>query len=160
MRKSKALAWVLVAAVTAGCASGGGGGGGGDDSARTSWSKSLGRITYPVLLSGADRIFQKYNFAIYRQREQFATIYMETDWNVRKPFADEAAQGVTEARTRFLLNGRRSDGPVFSTVIEAENQVRTSVDHEWREAPITDQFVKYVRGIVMDLEAEVRTGIR
>lgn len=154
MRSVKRVFVATSLAILAACASGGGG------DSDTEYDRSLGRITYRTLAEGVDKIFRKYTIPIYRQEEQYATVYIESEWISREPFESEVAQGAVAARSRFVINGRRSSGPVFRTTITVENQVRTESYPEWRALPVTSDFTDWAREIVSDLEAEVRTGIR
>jgi hypothetical protein len=127
MNKKRCSLWVLIALAVAGCASSGGGGGSGEE---TDFTHSLGRVSYAVLNQGLDRILPRYQYAVRRREEQFSNFYIETDWKVREPFADEQAEGYTAARTRLVIQGRRSDGPVFRTSVQVENHVRSASTHD------------------------------
>ena len=152
-------AWLAVATVSGlfagGCASGGVQG-----YAETLWREDMGRITQGTLEDGFDKMVRKYALQVDRQEEAARDLYYETAWTTRDIYALEEAQGVTNARNRIVIRGRRLEAGVFRFSWELQNQVTTVETPEWHANVIPSEVVEEYRPIYSDLMLEVRTGVR
>lgn len=126
------------------------------DSTATTFAEELGRVSYERLRGAVDRILVgKRGFRLRRRDEQYATLYYETEWRTREPFADEAEAGVTGARSRIVIRGRRVGGEGYAVTFEGENEVRTRGDPNWHQAPVTARFRAYMSGIARELAGAI-----
>lgn len=90
-------------------------------------------------------------------------VYMETDWKERDLFADEVAQGITEARSRIFVRARprtAQASSLQSVSMEVENHVRFEGVDDWDRSVITDEATDYFRSIERSIRTELSTGIR
>lgn len=152
-------AWLAVATVgglmAGGCASGGVQG-----YAETLWREDMGRITQGTLEDGLDKMVRKYGLRLNRQEEAARDLYYETAWATRDVLAVEEAQGVTNARNRIVIQGRRLEAGVFRFSWELQNHVTTADTPEWHAHLIPPEVIEEYRPIYSDLMLEVRTGVR
>lgn len=152
-------AWLAVATVgglfASGCASGGV-----QAYADTLWREDMGRITRGTLEDGLDKMIRKYALALDRSEEAARDLYYETAWDTRDILAAEELQGVTHARNRIVIHGRRLEAGVFRFNWEVQNQVTTAEIPEWHANAIPPEVVEEYRPIYSDLMLEVRTGVR
>lgn len=158
---SRALAGVamLVVGFVAGCATGGV-----SSQSREIWREDMGRVTRATLETGLDKVVRKHALQIVRTQDSSREIYYETLWVTREVLAEEEARGVTNARNRILLKGRRLESTmggagVYRITWEVENEV-TSVGVEgWHPDALPGQVVEEFRPVYSDLMLEVRTGL-
>lgn len=111
--------------------------------------RSLSRAVDTVLVEGRD-------FEMARREVRYARAYYETEWRNREPFSDEAASGVTEARSRVVIRGQRASGGVYRVVLEGENEIRTDSIPSWHTAPVGGEFREWMGAIESDLREETR----
>lgn len=149
------LAAATVAGLFAGCASGGV-----EAYAETLWREDMGRITQGTLEDGLDKMVRKYALRLNRQEEAARDLYYETAWSTRDLLATEETQGVTNARNRIVIRGRRLEAGVFRFSWELQNEVTTTMVAEWHAHLIPPEVVEEYRPIYSDLMLEVRTGVR
>ncbi len=145
--------------LAAGCATGG-------VSSRTAnlWREDMGRVTRITLEAGLDKIVRKYALQIARRQDSSREIYFETIWTEREVLADEEARGVTHARNRILLKGRRLESTmagagVYRITWELENEVTSMGAEGWHPDAVPDGVIEDYRDIYSDLMLEVRTGL-
>jgi len=153
-RQRRLLFLVGALLFAAGCASGGGGPGIQDPSL---FRRDMGRATYLDIREGVDKILTKYGFNVWRFQENFSSLYFETDWLMREPYPEERDLGVERARSRIILEGRRS-GDLFRLRFSAENEVW--LRGEWQRIALNDQWRKKLQRLVSDLEMEIRSGVQ
>lgn len=128
----------------------------------------IGRASYHNIMAEIPEILMREGYAIYKNRETSRTLYLETSWQERAPFEDEAAMGVEYARTRFVLRGRRTAPRLYTLRLEAQNQVRGAFQegewHDragaWSTAPLTDMYRAYVDEISTEIQLKVDAGLR
>ena len=158
------LAWVAVVAAAGGfgvgCASGGVQG-----YTETLWREDMGRITQGTMEDGLDKMIRKYGLQLDRDDERGRDLYYELAWRTREILAEEETAGVTRARNRIVIRGRRLedqfDGSgIFRFTWEVQNEVSTSDTPEWHARVIPAQVVEEYRPIYSDLSLEVRSGVR
>jgi len=159
-RSLPALVAVAGALVVAGaCATGGGG-----TSQRTSWREDMGRLTQSTLRAGVEKIFRKHAVRIGRTESTARDLYYESVWQPREVMATEEVNGVTNARNRIVLRGRRvqSDmgGSVFRVTWELQNEVTSLTASDWHPGIVPDQVMEQYRPVYSDLVLETRTGVR
>lgn len=112
------------------------------------------------------RILDKYQYEIVRFEESSDMIYFETRWKDRYPFEDEDQLGISQARSRFILEARprtrgiRGSVKVFRITVIAENEALYLGSEEWQHVPMTSSYKKYVKRFAEDLRSEFRSGIR
>lgn len=93
------------------------------------------------------------------------TLYVETEWRIRPPFADEAERGASTARSRILVRGRqRGDigtAEVLYTVhVTVETWVRVLDQEEWRRVPASPQVMESAQALTRELAMEMDVGAR
>ncbi len=149
----------LLCVIAAGCATGGV-----SSQSANLWREDMGRVTRVTLETGLDKIVRKYALQIARTQDSSREIYYETLWTEREVLADEEARGVTHARNRILVKGRRlestmaNDG-VYRITWELENEVTSMGAEGWHPDVVPDQVIDDYRDIYSDLMLEVRTGL-
>ena len=128
------------------------------------WREDMGRVTRVTLETGLDRIVRKHALQIARTQDSSRELYYETVWMNREVLADEQAKGVTNARNRILLRGRRLESTmggagVYRITWELENEVTAVGVEGWHPDIVPGQVVEEFRPIYSDLMLEVRTGL-
>lgn len=106
---------------------------------------SLDRAVEGVLME--DR-----GFTLARRSRQFASLYYETGWMERDPFEGETSRGITGARSRVILRGRRTAAGAYRATLEAENQVRTDSLPSWHSVSVGPSFQEWVDAMVGALQ--------
>ena len=158
------LAWVAAVTVygwfAAACASGGVQG-----YTETLWREDMGRITEGTLEDGLEKMIRKYGLRLDRDEERGRDLYYELGWRLREVLAEEEGAGVTRARNRIVIRGRRLENQfdgsgVFRFTWEVQNEVSTSDTPEWHARAIPAEVVEEYRPIYSDLTLEVRAGVR
>jgi hypothetical protein len=159
------LAWVAVVTVVGGfgtgCASGGVSG-----YTETLWREDMGRITQATLEDGLDKVVvRKYGLLLNRDEVRGRDLYYELAWETRDIFAQEEVAGVTNARNRIVIRGRRLEASfdgsgVFRFTWEVENEVTTADTPQWHASLMPAEVVEKYRPIYSDLTLEVRAGVR
>ena len=125
--------------------------------------RTIGRASSYDIMREVPAVLQLYGYAIYQNRPTGSTLYIETGWQERAPFDDEADGGAEYARTRFIARGRKAGPTVYTLTISAENQVRAladTLDTGWSAMPPTDMYMAYVREITGEIELKVSAGLR
>ena len=131
--------------------------------AQNTYRANLGTATETDIVNQVPRILDRNNFTIYRQEVTLDGVYMETDWKERDLFADEVAQGITEARSRIFVRARprtAQASSLQSVNMEVENHVRFEGVDDWDRTVITDEATEYFRTIERSIRTELATGIR
>jgi hypothetical protein len=129
------------------------------------YNANLGAATLFDLNQKTRQMFDRYQFQLIRVETSTDMTYYETEWKPRRPFDDEAEQGIAEARTRIIIQAtprtRAVMGADMSTVkMIAENQVRFENSVEWQYGTITSMVRAYLKSFSDDLTMEFRTGMR
>jgi hypothetical protein len=92
-------------------------------------------------------------------------VLVQTRWVARTPFADEQAHGITDARTRFIMEARpRQRNPeggvtLYTARLRVENMGRTG-ESDWVPLEPTPQFQAYAERIAAAVREELEAGIR
>ncbi len=159
LRRALAVGAPLLCALAAGCATGGV-----SSQNANLWREDMGRVTRATLETGLDKIVRKYALQIARTQDSSREIYYETIWTEREVMADEQTQGVTHARNRILLKGRRLESTmggsgVYRITWELENEVTSMGIEGWHPDRVPEQVVEEYRPIYSDLMLEIRTGL-
>ncbi len=144
---------VLLSVLTVGCASGGV-----SSQSANHWREDMGRMSSATLNAGLDKIVRKYALQIARRTSSSHEIYYETTWTEREVLAQEQMRGVTHARNRIVLRGRRLMN-VYRVTWDLENETVTAGVEGWHPDPVPDEVVEEFRPIYSDLLLEVRTGV-
>ncbi len=131
---------------------------------------TVGRASFHDIMTEVPAVLLRHGYAIYENRPTSSTLYIETGWQERAPFDDEAEAGVEYARTRFIARGRKAGPATYTLTISAENQVRASADTApeiavrlaagWSSMPPTDGYKAYVQEITTEIEMKVDAGLR
>lgn len=150
---------VLACGTLWGCATGGVA-----SQAREIWREDMGRVTRVTLETGLDKIVRKHALQIARTQDSSREIYYETLWINREVLAEEEARGVTNARNRIVLKGRRLESTmagagVYRITWELENEVTEVGVEGWHPDAVPGQVVEEFRPVYSDLMLEVRTGL-
>lgn len=161
-RMSSTLSLGFLLLTLAGCASSGNGDG---DDASDVYRENMGQVVLGPLIEAREKIWQRHSIPLRREESTYRTLYWESEWIPRQPTTEEAAEGVTDARNRVIIEGRRTsvtmDGaPSFSVTHRVENQARSAAIPEWHPAPIPESVRTQYRRIYSDLMLEVRAGVR
>ena len=131
---------------------------------------TVGHATHHDILTEVPDALRRYGYAIYRSQETATTLYIETGWQERVPFDDEAGEGVDYARTRFIARARKSGPATYTLRITSENQVRGLPDGSgesvglppegWARMAATEMYTAYVHEITEDIKLKVDAGLR
>lgn len=155
MRRRAIAGWIPL--LLAGCASSGGGGLSDPSEVR----RDMGRGTYQDVLAAVEKILETKNrYVIQRFEENYNTIWFETEWHVSDPLEDERAQGIQRVRTRIVIDGRRSTNDTFRLRFTATNEVLRAGSQEWERLPVTEMRQEEIRGLLTDMDMEIRSGVR
>lgn len=124
----------------------------------------MGRLTQSTLQVGISKIFQKYAVRVGRQESSARDLYYESVWEPREVMATEEVNGVTSARNRVVLRGRRvqSDmgGSVYRVTWELQNEVTSTTAPDWHPGVVPEEVKEHYRPMFSDLVLETRTGVR
>ncbi|MDH5760730.1 MAG: hypothetical protein OEZ65_14170 [Gemmatimonadota bacterium] len=133
---------------------------------------TIGRGSYHDIMTEVPEIFRRNGYAIFASRETTSTLYIETAWQDRAPFEDEAEAGATYARTRFVAQARLAGPAVYTLRVTAYNQVRFD-DDPWPESrerpdlgggwtvmPPSGMYATYVTELTTEIRLKVDAGMR
>jgi hypothetical protein len=142
--------------------------GGSDGAEGRLLSRRLGRVDVITFIDVVDAVLvQKYGLILKRRAEQLNAAYYETEWAPRQPSAEETATGVTGARYRVVLQGRRLDSStpsgsavLFRVNLTIEHEVRTGEQPEWRPGPtLNEAFLDRMNALDRDLRVAAREAL-
>lgn len=128
--------------------------------------QTVGRASFRDIMVEVPAVLQHHGFAIYQDRQTSSTVYLETGWQERAPFDDEAKAGVDYARTRFIVRARKAGPATYRLTISVENQVRaledtaSGITPRWSTMPPTDLYQTYVQEITTEIAMKVDAGLR
>lgn len=132
--------------------------------------RKIGRASLHDITTEVPHLFRRLGYAIHENRLTASTVYIETAWQGRGPFDDEAEKGVEYARTRLIARARKSGPTLYTLSLTAENQVMgqaapglESADRGssgWRTIPATDMYREYVSAIAEEIKMRVDAGLR
>lgn len=153
---SLALLGTLILIVLPACAGGGGGG------ASVSWDGGIATATDAV--EAPQKILRDNQYQMERTQGP-PNVYLLTRWRSRTPLADEAELGITDARTRFIVEARpRSRNPsgadLYTVRIRVENEGRGSGESDYASLEITPDFREYATRIANAIRDEIEMGTR
>ena len=152
-------AW-LAAVWAGGLLAGGCASGGVEAYESTQMRKDMGRITQGTLEDGLEKMIRKYALQLVFDDVRGRDLYYETAWEIRPVLAEEEVVGVTNARNRIVIRGRRLENRIFRFSWFVDNEVTTVTTPEWHAARIPEEVVKDYERIYSDLSMEVRAGVR
>lgn len=145
------FAAVLLLCGLSGCASLSGGAGD-----ATTYTADLGTVAFADLTRGLEQVvIDRHGYALDQREEQYASLYYSTVWRQIGAGDGELAPGVTGARDRIVIRGRRSDG-LYRVTFHGERRIRTEARPAWHRAPIPESFVRQMDEIVDELDGAVR----
>jgi hypothetical protein len=131
---------------------------------------TIGRASAHDIMTEVPAVLRRHGYAIYEAREDGSNLYIETGWQDRAPFDDEAEQGVDYARTRFIARARMSAPGIYELRISAENQVRPGRNASsnikvreglnWGTMLPTKDFKTFVDDVTGEIEMRVAAGLR
>ncbi len=127
------------------------------------YRSNLGTATSIDIQRIVPAIINRSNYTIYRQDVTLDGIYYETEWRERGLFDDEVALGITNARSRILVNARPRTAQASSlhrVNFEVENHVIFEGEEDWNKETITDEADSYFSEIARTLSMEFSSGIR
>jgi hypothetical protein len=132
--------------------------------------QTIGRASFRDIMAEVPEVLRRHGYAIYENRPTASTLYIETGWQERAPFEDEAKGGIEAARTRFIARARKAGPATYSLTISAENQVRAPADTApdiavrlatgWSTMSPTHMYEAYVREITTEIRLKVDSGLR
>jgi hypothetical protein len=162
MRTSILVFWFCL--LYAACASGGG----------AAFRQDVGNANRIDAYDLSVRIVDRFQYEVLREDTTANVLRIETHWQEREPFDDEAALGVTAAETRLVIDGRyrgvRDAGGVegaaapeghFALRLAVDNRVRTADSSGWNESLSTQMFRDYAGRIAQDFQDDLSNiGVR
>ena len=86
-------------------------------------------------------------------------IYFETDWQPRELTPAEIDGGLTRARVRILIQGRRGAADLFRMEFLGENEGLRVGMSTWEKIDLIDEVERGLREVYDDLKMEMRVGI-
>lgn len=123
----------------------------------TTYTADLGTVAFESLTRGMEEVLVARHGYVLDQREaQYGSVYFATEWSEVGPGERSAAEGITAARERIVLRGRRSDG-YYRVSFHGERRIRTEARPGWHGAPISTVFERRMDQIVAELEAAIRS---
>jgi hypothetical protein len=128
------------------------------------FGRGLGLATAPETIEKTHRVLGLHQFDI-EQDEGPPSIYIETRWKDRTPFADEQALGIDAAQIRAMVRARpRSTtstlGEVYTVDMTIEQRVRLMGSMEWVHHTITAEARAHAAEIAEMLRRELDVGVR
>ncbi len=132
---------------------------------RYRYRERIGRVTHLDFRNKSTEILQgRYHYTYERIRDNEGEYYIETFWQQRAPFDDEAEQGVEDVRTKIILTAFPVEftdpSGLWMSRIECLNEVRLRGSNVWTRIPLTPSARRYFARIADDLRVEFQTGIR
>jgi len=134
---------------------------------RGSFQQTVGRATFYDIAEEVPLILGDNGYAIDEALRTKRIVSFTTNWRRRAPFEDEAEQGAKLARTRLVVEGRKSVGRTYTLRIRAENEVQGIPDPSgsgnggyWSTIASTPMFRDYIRELSMEIMIEVDAGVR
>ncbi len=129
------------------------------------FEQNVGNATPRDVEQRTPRIIERYHYIVVRRETSERRMYFETDWRQRAPFEDEAARGISSARTRIIIRARQRGGAAGSSNLMTvdlimENLALDERSGEWRQGVVTDMFRAYAKEIADRLKDEYIRGIR
>lgn len=129
---------------------------------------TVGRATFNDIMNEVPSILRRVGYAIYEVRETGNSLYIETGWQERVPFDDEAEAGADVARTRFVARARKVGPALYTLRVTAENEVHGVATPEelpeaaggWSTMPATGMYKAYVLDITTEIQMKVDAGLR
>ncbi|MCA9737438.1 MAG: hypothetical protein R3E98_17705 [Gemmatimonadota bacterium] len=129
---------------------------------------TVGRATFNDIMNEVPSILRRVGYAIYEVRETGSSLYIETGWQERVPFDDEAEAGADVARTRFVARARKVGPALYTLRVTAENEVHGVEPPEalpdaaggWSTMPATGMYKAYVLDITTEIQMKVDAGLR
>lgn len=132
--------------------------------------RTIGHASAHDIMTEVPAVLRRHGYAIYDARQDGSNLYIETGWQERAPFDDEAAQGVDYARTRFIARARMTAPGIYELRIAAENQVRPGRNASsnirmreglnWGTMPPTKMFKAFVTEVTGEIQMRVAAGLR
>ena len=127
------------------------------------YQRELGVVTEHDIRNALLPILTRHGFEIVRA-DGPPQIYVETQHRQRFPFSDEQEMGISNARNRILMRGRRvpqrtNMGDLYRVEIDIQNDVQIGMG-EWTNAVRTPQFLEFARGLADELDHAVRSTTR
>ena len=149
------LMLVMLAAVTAACATGRG---------TPLYRRDIGTASLMDAVSLANQVLARKAYEV-ESSDTVPDIRIVTHWKVRQPFPDEAELGITNAESRIIVVGRRRGqtemGAFYAITLQLENRVRVVSAPEWNEAANTPMFRAYADEIANEYRRLVTNiGVR
>ena len=127
----------------------------------------IGRASYYSIMTEIPEVLGSLGYTVYDKQETSTALYIETSWQERAPFEDEAAMGVDYARTRFIVRARKANPQVFTLRLQAENQVQGRSNASWHESvgawstsPATEMYEAYMLDVFTEIKLRVDAGLR
>ncbi|MSR36826.1 MAG: hypothetical protein EXR95_09350 [Gemmatimonadetes bacterium] len=120
----------------------------------------VGRASRFDVLNKVEGVLNREGYAVQERRDTGALIQIASSWTTRAPFYDEAERGVTECRTRILVEGRRQGSDLFAVVVRAENSAQEGDTGVWKALTPTPMFRAHVRELSNALALEIDAGVR
>ncbi len=132
--------------------------------------QTVGQASYYDIMKEVPEVLATHGYTVYDDTPNGPNLYIETGWQERAPFDDEAAQGITYARTRFIAQARKASADTYTLRIRAENQVQvgegataTVAFREgtpWGTMGPTGDYTAYVHQVTSEIEMRVAAGVR
>lgn len=128
--------------------------------------QTIGRATHRDISVEIPATLIRWGYAIYQRRDTGSSLHIETGWQERAPFEDEAALGAKGARTRFIAQARQAGPAVYTLRLISENEVSLPdstgyLDPDgWSRIPATEMYKAYVQEISTEIELKVAAGLR
>jgi hypothetical protein len=119
----------------------------------------VGRASRFDVLNKVEAVLGREGYTVQERNDTGALIQMVSSWTTRAPFEDEADRGVTECRTRILVEGRQQGNDLFAVVVRAENSAQDETG-VWKALPPTPMFRAHVRDLSNALALEIDAGVR
>ena len=127
-------------------------------------TREVGVASAPDFQRGVPLVLRRHGYEVIRTDGPPA-LYVETEWRMRTPFADEADRGAASARSRVLVRGRArtemGTADVLYTVhLTLESWVRVIAQEEWTRVPASPELVELAQALSREIGMELDAGAR
>ena len=131
-----------------------------------SYRERLGTATpNDIIRETENTLVSRYNYRFDRRVTTSEDLRFITQWNVHSPLDDEQQQGISQCRTRIIVNARPksragTEVRTYTVIFRSEYEVQKGGSVEWVSAPMTPSRTEYIEEIASYLENQITSGVR
>ncbi len=127
-------------------------------------STQLGLATQSASQEVPEQVLRREGYRIERS-DGPPNVQVRTEWRYRSPLPDEGELGVTEVRTRIIVEGRQRGSDIqqialFNMRMRVQNEGRSESGGDFTNLDATEDFTDYVGAIAQEIRDRYEMGIR